>query len=109
MLISFDVGGRPSLPASGSNLDNTQAIFLQIGVTQPRRVAATTLANRVAEEMGSSLGQLVGYSIKLDECFDRQRTKIKYMTEGILVSPISTVFLERSCQNNLILNITARF
>ena len=55
-------------------------------MTQPRRVAATTLANRVAEEMGSSLGQLVGYSVRLDECFDRQKTKIKFMTEGILVT-----------------------
>jgi HrpA-like RNA helicase len=46
----------------------------------------TTLANRVAEEMGSPLGKTVGYSIRLDECFDRQATKIKFMTEGILVT-----------------------
>ena len=59
--------------------------FPQIGITEPRRVAVTTLANRVAEEMGSSLGQVVGYSIRLDECFDRKKTKIKFMTEGILV------------------------
>ncbi len=54
-------------------------------MTEPRRVAATTLANRVAEERGSALGDLVGYSIRFDERFDRSRTKIKYMTEGILV------------------------
>ena len=58
-------------------------------------MAATTLANRVAEEMGSSLGQLVGYSVRLDECFDRQKTKIKFMTEGILV--IISLFLILSC------------
>jgi len=48
-------------------------------------VAATTLASRVAEEKNAELGSLVGYSIRFDECFDRARTKIKYMTEGILV------------------------
>ena len=48
-------------------------------------MAATTLAARVAEEKGSPLGGLVGYSIRFDECFERSRTKIKYMTEGILV------------------------
>ena len=57
----------------------------QIGVTEPRRVAATTLASRVAEEKSSALGDLVGYSIRFDERFDRSRTRIKYMTEGILV------------------------
>ncbi len=56
-----------------------------IGVTEPRRVAATTLASRVAEEKSCVLGDLVGYSIRFDERFDRARTKIKYMTEGILV------------------------
>ncbi len=54
-------------------------------MTEPRRVAATTLASRVAEEKSSALGDLVGYSIRFDERFDRSRTRIKYMTEGILV------------------------
>lgn len=56
-----------------------------IGITEPRRVAATTLAARVAEEKHCPMGELVGYSIRFDEWFDRAKTKIKYMTEGILV------------------------
>ncbi|KAJ9594469.1 hypothetical protein L9F63_014081, partial [Diploptera punctata] len=56
-----------------------------IGVTEPRRVAATTLATRVAEEKGCLLGDTVGYCIRFDDRFDPQRTKIKYMTEGILL------------------------
>jgi len=36
--------------------------------------------------MGTPLGSIVGYSIRLDECFDRNTTKVKFMTEGILVS-----------------------
>lgn len=48
-----------------------------IGITEPRRVAATTLAQRVAEEKGSILGGLVGYSIRFDDCFDPSYTRIK--------------------------------
>ncbi len=56
-----------------------------IGITEPRRVAVTTLAARVAEETKSRLGVEVGYSIRFDECFNREVTKIKFMTEGILI------------------------
>ncbi|KAK7869960.1 hypothetical protein R5R35_013734 [Gryllus longicercus] len=56
-----------------------------IAVTEPRRVAATTLAARVAEEVGCALGDAVGYCIRFDDCFHEGRTKIKFMTEGILV------------------------
>ena len=54
-------------------------------MTEPRRVAVTTLATRVAEEQNTQLGRRVGYSIRFDECFMRSQTKIKYMTEGILI------------------------
>ena len=56
-----------------------------IGVTQPRRVAVTTVASRVAEEMGTFIGQEVGYAIRFDDCSDKSLTKIKYMTDGYLV------------------------
>lgn len=46
-----------------------------IVVTQPRRVAAVTLAQRVAEEMESELGTLVGYKVRFDSCVSDQ-TKI---------------------------------
>jgi len=59
-----------------------------VGVTEPRRVAATSLAARVAEEKNCRLGETVGYSIRFDECFSRERTKIKFMTEGILIREI---------------------
>ena len=60
-------------------------LTIQIGITEPRRVAVTTLATRVAEEQNTQLGRRVGYSIRFDECFLRNQTKIKYMTEGILI------------------------
>ncbi|EPQ54668.1 P-loop containing nucleoside triphosphate hydrolase protein [Gloeophyllum trabeum ATCC 11539] len=55
-----------------------------IAVTQPRRVAATSLAARVAAEQDTSLGQLVGYSVRFDELAGPD-TRIKYMTDGMLV------------------------
>ncbi|XP_051160158.1 probable ATP-dependent RNA helicase DHX35 [Leptopilina boulardi] len=55
-----------------------------IGITEPRRIAATTLASRVAEERGCMLGTEVGYCIRFDDC-SNENTKIKYITEGILL------------------------
>lgn len=55
-----------------------------IGCTQPRRVAATSVAKRVAEEMGVKLGQEVGYSIRFED-MTSSKTIIKYMTDGVLL------------------------
>lgn len=54
-----------------------------IGCTQPRRVAASTVAARVAEEMGVKLGEEVGYYVRFDDVTS-PRTRIKYMTDGML-------------------------
>lgn len=61
----------------------------KIAVTQPRRVAAITLANRVAEEMGTPCGSSspaskVGYSVRFDESTSPS-TRIKFLTEGMLL------------------------
>ncbi|KZO96346.1 hypothetical protein CALVIDRAFT_113679 [Calocera viscosa TUFC12733] len=55
----------------------------RIGCTQPRRVAAMSVAKRVAEEVGCRLGQEVGYTIRFEDCTSPE-TKIKYMTDGML-------------------------
>jgi ATP-dependent RNA helicase DHX8/PRP22 len=55
-----------------------------IGCTQPRRVAAMSVAKRVAEEFGCRIGQEVGYSIRFEDCTSPE-TKIKYMTDGMLL------------------------
>ena len=56
----------------------------QIVCLQPRRVAATSVAQRVANERGTRLGAEVGYSIRFDNCAG-PLTRIKFMTEGVLV------------------------
>ncbi|CAD6208303.1 GSCOCG00003312001-RA-CDS [Cotesia congregata] len=55
-----------------------------IGCTQPRRVAAMSVAKRVAEEFGCRVGQEVGYTIRFEDCTSPE-TKIKYMTDGMLL------------------------
>ncbi|XP_052803131.1 ATP-dependent RNA helicase DHX8-like isoform X3 [Mya arenaria] len=56
----------------------------KIGCTQPRRVAAMSVAKRVSEEYGCRLGQEVGYTMRFEDCTSPE-TKIKYMTEGMLL------------------------
>ncbi|BFZ58410.1 DEAH-box ATP-dependent RNA helicase prp22 [Savitreella phatthalungensis] len=55
----------------------------RIGCTQPRRVAATSVAKRVAEERRARLGGEVGYTVRFDDC-SSAATKIKYLTDGML-------------------------
>ncbi|MBN1947740.1 MAG: DEAD/DEAH box helicase [Bradymonadales bacterium] len=55
-----------------------------IGVTQPRRIAAVSVARRIAEEMGVRLGEAVGYAIRFEDVTG-PRTLLKIMTDGILL------------------------
>ncbi|KAI8051663.1 P-loop containing nucleoside triphosphate hydrolase protein [Syncephalis plumigaleata] len=72
---------------SGKTTQMTQGGFAdtgRIGCTQPRRVAAMSVAKRVAEEVGCRLGQEVGYTIRFEDCTSPD-TRIKYMTDGMLL------------------------
>ncbi|XP_029441460.1 pre-mRNA-splicing factor ATP-dependent RNA helicase DHX16 isoform X2 [Rhinatrema bivittatum] len=61
----------------------------KIGCTQPRRVAAMSVAARVSQEMGVKLGNEVGYSIRFEDCTS-ERTVLKYMTDGMLLREFLT-------------------
>ncbi|XP_063934638.1 putative pre-mRNA-splicing factor ATP-dependent RNA helicase PRP1 [Zophobas morio] len=69
-----------------------------IACTQPRRVAAMSVAARVAEEMDVKLGEEVGYSIRFEDCTS-SKTKLKYCTDGMLLrEAMADPLLERySC------------
>lgn len=67
--------GKFSSPTSSGNFAN---------VSQPRRVAATTVAIRVAEEVGCEVGKEVGYSIRFEDVTSAA-TKIKFLTDGLLI------------------------
>ncbi|KAJ7288503.1 hypothetical protein C8J57DRAFT_518295 [Mycena rebaudengoi] len=61
----------------------------KVGCTQPRRVAAMSVAARVAEEMGTKVGYEVGYSIRFEDCTS-DKTVLKYMTDGMLLREFLT-------------------
>ena len=61
-----------------------------IACTQPRRVAATSIAQRVAEEMDVPLGKEVGYTIRFEDVSDSQRTILKFVTDGMLLREAMT-------------------
>jgi len=89
-----------------------------IACTQPRRVAATSVATRVAAEVGTILGDEVGYTIRFEDVSNKERTRILYMTDGMLfretlVDPLlsrySAIMLdeahERSVYTDLLLGV----
>ncbi|GAB3607460.1 ATP-dependent RNA helicase HrpA [Conyzicola nivalis] len=61
--------------------------YESIGHTQPRRIAARTIAERIAEELGQEVGELVGYQVRFTDRVGAD-TKIKLMTDGILLNQI---------------------
>jgi pre-mRNA-splicing factor ATP-dependent RNA helicase DHX16 len=61
----------------------------KVGCTQPRRVAAMSVAARVSQEMDVKLGNEVGYSIRFEDCTS-DKTIIKYMTDGMLLREFLT-------------------
>ncbi|KAI9777211.1 MAG: hypothetical protein M1816_004899 [Peltula sp. TS41687] len=62
---------------------------LKVGCTQPRRVAAMSVAARVAEEMGVKVGNEVGYAIRFEDATS-DKTILKYMTDGMLLREFLT-------------------
>ncbi|XP_017889459.1 ATP-dependent RNA helicase DHX33-like [Ceratina calcarata] len=91
-----------------------------IGITEPRRVAAVSVARRVAQEQGVEPGKLVGYCVRFEDVTSSQ-TRIKYLTDGMMVreamideilSDYSVVILdeahERSVQTDVLLGVARR-
>ncbi|WP_437935344.1 ATP-dependent RNA helicase HrpA [Sorangium sp. So ce341] len=64
-----------------------RGLHARIGVTQPRRIAATSVAARVAKELGVELGKEVGYKIRFSDRTS-PATYVKYMTDGIVLAEI---------------------
>ncbi|WP_327696403.1 ATP-dependent RNA helicase HrpA [Streptomyces sp. NBC_00459] len=61
-----------------------------IGHTQPRRIAARTVAERIADELDTPLGEAVGWKVRFTDQVNQDATVIKLMTDGILLAEIQT-------------------
>jgi pre-mRNA-splicing factor ATP-dependent RNA helicase DHX16 len=86
---------------------------LRIGCTQPRRVAAISVANRVAVEVGTKIGRRVGYSVRFESSMSDD-TEIEYMTDGLalrqlltdpLLSSYSVIILDEAHERTLATDI----
>lgn len=85
VIISGETGSGKTTQIPKFCLEAGQGIKAMIGCTQPRRIAAITVARRIAEELNESMGQSVGYKIRFDDK-TQPRTCIKMMTDGILLA-----------------------
>ena len=87
VIVAGETGSGKSTQLPKLCLEAGRGVDGMIGHTQPRRVAARTIAERVAEELGSKLGDDVGYTVRFtDQVGDA--TLVKVMTDGILLAEI---------------------
>ncbi|OEU67480.1 MAG: ATP-dependent RNA helicase HrpA, partial [Desulfobacterales bacterium PC51MH44] len=85
VIISGETGSGKTTQIPKFCLAAGRGIDGKIGCTQPRRIAATTVSRRIAEELGEELGKSVGYKIRFQDKTS-QNTYIKIMTDGILLA-----------------------
>ena len=85
VIISGETGCGKSTQIPKLCLEAGRGIAGKIGCTQPRRIAAITIAHRIAEELGETLGRSVGYKIRFQDRTAREGY-IKIMTDGMLLA-----------------------
>jgi ATP-dependent helicase HrpA len=85
VIISGETGCGKSTQIPKMCLEAGRGIAGKIGCTQPRRIAAITIAHRIAEELGETLGRSVGYKIRFQDRTAREGY-IKIMTDGMLLA-----------------------
>ncbi|MFD4636626.1 ATP-dependent RNA helicase HrpA [Lentzea sp. NPDC058436] len=89
VIVAGETGSGKTTQLPKICLELGRGITGQIGHTQPRRIAARTVAERVAEELGTKLGDTIGYKVRFtDQSGDD--TLVKLMTDGILLAEIQT-------------------
>ncbi len=84
VVIAGDTGSGKTTQLPKMCLEALPDNELLIGCTQPRRIAASTVASRVSEELGAA-GDTVGYKIRFHD-YTTTKTKIKFMTDGVLLA-----------------------
>ena len=88
VIIAGETGSGKTTQIPKICLELGRGVDGQIGHTQPRRLAARTVAERIAEELGSPLGETVGYKVRFTDV-SGDDTLIKLMTDGILLTELT--------------------
>jgi ATP-dependent helicase HrpA len=88
VIIAGETGSGKTTQIPKICLELGRGIEGQIGHTQPRRLAARTVAERIAEELGTPLGEAVGYQVRFTDVSARD-TLVKLMTDGILLNELA--------------------
>jgi len=88
VIIAGETGSGKTTQIPKICLELGRGVTGQIGHTQPRRLAARTVAERIAEELGSPLGETVGYQVRFTDV-SADDTLIKLMTDGILLTELA--------------------
>jgi ATP-dependent helicase HrpA len=88
VIIAGETGSGKTTQIPKICLELGRGVSGQIGHTQPRRLAARTVAERIAEELGSPLGETVGYQVRFTDV-SADDTLIKLMTDGILLNELA--------------------
>jgi ATP-dependent helicase HrpA len=87
VIVAGETGSGKSTQLPKLCLELGRGVEGLIGHTQPRRIAARSIASRVADELGTSIGELVGYTVRFSDQVGED-TLIKVMTDGILLAEI---------------------
>ena len=88
VIIAGETGSGKTTQIPKICLELGRGVDGQIGHTQPRRLAARTVAERIAEELGSPLGETVGYKVRFTDV-SADSTLVKLMTDGILLNELA--------------------
>jgi ATP-dependent helicase HrpA len=89
VIVAGETGSGKTTQLPKICLELGRGVTGQIGHTQPRRIAARTVAERIAEELGTQLGDVVGYKVRFTDR-SGDSTAVKLMTDGILLAEIAT-------------------
>ncbi|WP_428953724.1 ATP-dependent RNA helicase HrpA [Streptomyces sp. cg35] len=90
VIVAGETGSGKTTQIPKICLDLGRGVRGMIGHTQPRRIAARTVAERVADELHTPLGEAVGWKVRFTDQVDQDGTFVKLMTDGILLAEIQT-------------------